>query len=57
MKKFHSATNKIQEETTERNQIRIDKDGFKPHSRFDWKIVAIFEGGHELNCNELVDMN
>ena len=33
------------------------KDGFKPSSRLDWKIVETFLGDYRLNCAQLVDMH
>ena len=47
---------KKQKETDVWN-IWIEKDGFKPGSRLDWKIVETFWSGHELNCDQLVDMH
>ena len=37
--------------------IWIEKDGFKPGSRLEWKIVQTFYSGHELNCDQLIDMH
>ena len=37
--------------------IWIEKDGFKPGSRLDWKIVETFQSGLKQNCDQLVDIH
>ena len=36
-------------------KIWVEKDGFRPDSRLDLKVVETFHGDYKLHCDQLLD--